>query len=585
MIFRHKLGLRIAVALAATTLGCAEASGPSGGLASGGTSAGGAAGTGGVVVDAGSGGTLAVDAGSGGSFAGVPETCAESELAKSYIGCEYWPTITPNSQLSDVFEFAIAAANPTKTPAVVTVEKAGVVVATMTVTPGDIATTTLPWDEELKQTRPFAYATTMKSAVVPGGAFHVTSTVPIVLYQFNPLEFQKPIPPEVGCQIDLDVNACVSFSNDASLLLPTTALRNDYFVVTRPSFHLGNEFATNTTWVEMPSFVAVTATKDDTGVTIHATSSVRAGSGGILEAPPGGTHQFSLNAGDVVVLIPSLLPDQETTAPDAPCATMDVFQSKYHLCTSSAAHDFTGTRVTSDKPVSVLGGHDCAMVPHGLWACDHLEESMIPVESLGTELVVTAPQSTVDLVTQGVNAPMYVRVLSAGAKNDIEFDPPSVHAPVTLGEGQFIEIGPISEDFVVRGTNRLLVAQFMTGKNDTGVLVKGEVGDPSVSLAIPSEQFRTSYTVLAPLTYKHDFVNVIAKKGTSVSVDGVAIDASEFVSIGDGTYQVARHAVSGGAHSLTGSDTFGVVVYGYGLYTSYMYPGGLNLETVVVTPK
>lgn len=580
-ISRHKLGLCLPLAI----LGCAEASTPVGGVASGGSDAGSLPEAGGVVPETGSGGGISVDAGTGGSFAGVPETCAQSELAKSYIGCEYWPTITPNSQLSKVFEFAIAAANPTKAPAMVTVEKAGTVVATFTVSPGDIATTTLPWDEELKQTRAFANATTMKSAVVAGGAFHVTSTVPIVLYQFNPLEYQKPIPPEVGCQIDLDVNACVSFSNDASLLLPTTALRNDYFVVTRPSFHLGNEFATNTTWVDMPSFVSVTATKDDTSVTIHATASVRAGSGGIAETPAGGTHQFSLNAGDVVVLIPSLLPDQETTAPGAPCATMDVFQSKYHLCTSSVAHDFTGTRVTSDKPVSVLGGHDCAMVPHGLWACDHLEESMIPVESLGTELVVTAPQSTLDVATQGVKAPMYARILSAGPDNHVEFDPPSVHEPVTLAEGQFVEVGPISDDFVVRGTNRLLVAQFMTGKNDTGVLIKGEVGDPSESLAIPSEQFRTSYTVLAPTTYKHDFVNVIAKSGTSVSVDGVPIDPSEFVPIGDGKYQVARHPVAGGAHSLTSSDTFGVVVYGYGLYTSYMYPGGLNLETVVVTPK
>ena len=29
---------------------------------------------------------------------------------------------------------------------------------------------------------------------------------------------------------------------------------------------------------------------------------------------------------------------------------------------------------------------------------------------------------------------------------------------------------------------------------------------------------------------------------------------------------------------------FGIVVYGYGLDTSYMYPGGLNLETIVIIP-
>ena len=36
---------------------------------------------------------------------------------------------------------------------------------------------------------------------------------------------------------------------------------------------------------------------------------------------------------------------------------------------------------------------------------------------------------------------------------------------------------------------------------------------------------------------------------------------------------------------LTRDKNFGIVVYGYGSYTSYMYPGGLNLETVVITPE
>ena len=36
---------------------------------------------------------------------------------------------------------------------------------------------------------------------------------------------------------------------------------------------------------------------------------------------------------------------------------------------------------------------------------------------------------------------------------------------------------------------------------------------------------------------------------------------------------------------MSGTKNFGIVVYGYGSYTSYMYPGGLNLEKIIVTPK
>src|SRR5688572_18983657 len=39
---------------------------------------------------------------------GVPQTCAEAVEQQSYIGCEYWPTVTSNSGLYNGFEFAIA---------------------------------------------------------------------------------------------------------------------------------------------------------------------------------------------------------------------------------------------------------------------------------------------------------------------------------------------------------------------------------------------------------------------------------------------------------------------------------------------
>src|SRR5262245_19389775 len=35
----------------------------------------------------------------------VPQTCAEALQQQSYIGCEYWPTISSNSGLYEGFEF------------------------------------------------------------------------------------------------------------------------------------------------------------------------------------------------------------------------------------------------------------------------------------------------------------------------------------------------------------------------------------------------------------------------------------------------------------------------------------------------
>ena len=57
---------------------------------------------------------------------------------------------------------------------------------------------------------------------------------------------------------------------------------------------------------------------------------------------------------------------------------------------------------------------------------------------------------------------------------------------------------------------------------------------------------------------------------------------SKTVAVGSTGYGVARVMISGGAHAISGTAEFGIVVYGFGEFTSYMYPGGLDLEAIDV---
>jgi hypothetical protein len=53
-----------------------------------------------------------------------------------------------------------------------------------------------------------------------------------------------------------------------------------------------------------------------------------------------------------------------------------------------------------------------------------------------------------------------------------------------------------------------------------------------------------------------------------------------FAAIGGSGYgwaHVALAAANNGVHNASSATPFGIEVYGYGSYTSYMYPGGLNL--------
>lgn len=567
--------LAAGLVLASSGGGC-SATGPKGTVGGGGAG-GGNGGAGATGGDTGIGGFGGVGVGGGGPVGGVPQTCAAALQQQSYIGCEYWPTISSNSQLYEGFEFAIVAANPTDSLSQVTVTRGAQQIAQVDVPAGGLQTIVLPWVYELKQQSISGDGSDVVSALVKQGAYKVTSSVPITLYQFNPLEFElDPIPADCPVQTD----GCYSYTNDASLLLPTSALRNDYFVMSAPTLHIDVGGGFFPQWIDLPGSTTITATQDGTTVTLKSTAYTKAGNG-VPGMSPGSEQSFPMNAGDVLQVVSAAAPPQETPQPGKACFFDG--QSGVLLCPTGPEYDLTGTRVTADKPISVIGGHDCTFMPYSNFACDHLEESMFPVEVLGQDLIVTAPHSVASIgVGAGQPDSMFVRVLSAADGNAMEFDPP-VHAPATLNAGQWLEIGPVSQDFRVSAKNKILVAQYMVGENFSGASVGA--GDPALSIAIPKEQYRVAYTFLAPSTYTYNFVNVVAEAGAGVTIDGVTIPSSEFFPIGGTGLSVARHQISGGAHSMSGDKNFGIVVYGYGEYTSYMYPGGLNLETVVITPE
>ena len=95
-------------------------------------------------------------------------------------------------------------------------------------------------------------------------------------------------------------------------------------------------------------------------------------------------------------------------------------------------------------------------------------------------------------------------------------------------------------------------------------------------LSVPVEQFRTSYIFLAPATYQQSYVTFIAPDGAAVTLDGTAVTG--FAPIAGG-YSTATVALAAGSHTAQSADPFGIQVYGVAPYTSYMYPGGLNLKT------
>ncbi len=495
---------------------------------------------------------------------GCIDLCAEAEQNRSYVGCDYWATVTSNSQLTrtvlvgtesvEVFTFELVISNPHNVTAVVTITQGNTLPIEVEVEPTAVERVPLPWIEDLVGTDD-PHTTHAEAA-----AYHIESSVPVTVYQFNPMEFTKRIS-------GVDVP---SHTNDASLLLPTHVLSGNYTVVSRPT--LSGIFRDLVSGAEqrgdLPGFVTIVAA-DEQDVSLEITSSAfttASPDGRVPALSPGQTLQLLLSPGDVVQ-IQTASPEICDEDPDFELVDTDV---ALVYCRPHRDYDLSGTTIRADGRVAVFAGHDCSRVPYNVTACDHLEEALFPEESWGKSVPVAVSSE----VSGQREAPDVVVVLSGADGNQVTFQP-AVHAPITLARGESVEL-VADRDFMVTGSEALLVSQLLVGQ-DYGD-VPATIGDPAMSLAIPSEQWRNNYAFMIPSTYEVDFVNVIAPTGAPVTLDDNPV--TTFTPIEGTSLSTARVRVSRGQHRMSAPVPFGITVYGFAQYTSYAYPGGLDLRVI-----
>ena len=478
--------------------------------------------------------------------------CVLSEKVRTNIGCDYWAADLDNAFVQGrqgfldaaAAPFAVVVSNPhPEYTGIVGVYDNERLVEEAILPPLGLHIFNLPRrDVEGTTLAPLAY--------------RVKSSIPIIAYQFNPLENE-------------DV-----FSNDASLLLPSHVVGNDYIIMTREqSFDRLRGY-----------FTVVGISDEPTTVTVTVSAPTSSGPVGNIPALSAGeTYTATLNAFDVLSL--------QTGSPGA---------------------DLTGSIVTADKPVVVFGGSEAANVPNtnhcvnidprsGQGVCeydgetvcndnydcnnaflnvccaDHLEQQMFPTSTWGNYYVATKS------FDRGLEND-YWRILASQDNTKVETIPDLVDIP-TLNKGEWFEFGS-REHFEIISDKPVSVGQFLAGEHAPEPNVRGNnqpgdagTGDPAFILAVPTTQFRTDFVFLAPNKYAFDYVTVIAPTNANVFFDDVPIDLWE--PIGESLmWQVARFPIGDGVHLLLADEPVGVMVYGYDSYVSYGYPGGLNLNVV-----
>jgi hypothetical protein len=396
-------------------------------------------------------------------------------------------------------------------------------------------------------------------------AYRITTTYPVVAYQFNPIEN--------------------FYSNAASLLIPTNALGFDYYVL---GWYTSNPIGMNipggprTYGIPDFMYVTVVGVYDNTNVQIVSTQATQPGAdaGAPVEAVEiGGTIHATVGQFDVLAI-----------ASRAPASIAEI---------SKQGGDFTGTRVTADKPIVVFSSGQRSSMPDqpdsynppappagGDGCCtEHIEQQMFPISSLGKQFVVTRTPPRQIGTSSSQWEPDFYRVLATKpgttlTTNLADFPTMTIDQP-----GQFARFWS-REDFILESNEPVIVGQYAVAKGYlSGDYSNG--GDPEFILFPPYEQHRKEYVFLTPNTFTNDYVIIAAPEGTQVLLDGVDVNV-EFGQcerypaglLNSKTYNALRCPVQDGPHTVTATEPVGISVYGYFNVGSYGYPGGADVRDI-----
>ncbi len=457
--------------------------------------------------------------------------CEEADDFSTNLGCEFWAVDLPNDDRGTFMsppaadqQFSVAVGNPS-----------GLAAAQVEVfLPGE----DIPFAMALVEPRQTHTFTLPSASIEPnfgtadGLAYRISSTTPIVAYQFNPLD-----------------NTTQVYSNDASLLLPTHALGEDYLAVTGSAILLSQGPA-DPNPRNAGAFVSVIATQDGTQVQIEPTAPLAGGT----------TKTKVMGEGQVWTIIST----QET----------------------GETGNLSGTRVTANAPIAVFGGNVATIEPLEAGECcaDHLEHQLSPRSAWSSRYAVAPPPS---VTGSGEDDPALYRITGSFDGTRLLYCPEKPEgAPTHIDAGETLEF-QTHEPFTIASEDpehAFGLAQFLLSSqllSDTGL------GDPAM-LVIPSAlQFESRLAFVVPAGYVETHISVVAQGDGTVTLDGDDIPEARFAPLGvlDGEhFRYAQVRVEQGQHIIEARGRVGVSVFGYDEAVSFAYPGGAGLRVVSFPP-
>ena len=270
--------------------------------------------------------------------------------------------------------------------------------------------------------------------------------------------------------------------------------------------------------------------------------------------------------------------------------------------------DISGTRIITNKPISVFSGHECANVPLASEPCDILIEQLQPIDTWGTE-AVTIPLRTrsgdvlkvfasQDSTTVNVS---YTNISSGMVTNDSFSFTLNRNGFRELGGTSIVATGAIADFALIQSNNPIAVFQFSRSFSTDN----NRLSDPFMLSVPPCEQYRNSYAV-APAPFNETIEGTVSGRvayvnytniavpaeyfnASSITVNNNPINTSEFRPIRRADNSIwgygAQLLLDEGAQVISHSDpnaALSVTLYGFGNHMSWAYTGGTGLAPVAL---
>ena len=183
--------------------------------------------------------------------------------------------------------------------------------------------------------------------------------------------------------------------------------------------------------------------------------------------------------------------------------------------------DISGTRVISNKPISVFSGHECANVPLSSRPCDMLIEQIPSIDTWGSE-IVTIPLKT----KKGGDIIKIIASQDATRVNvthtNIDDGIVTKNDTFFLNGGQYKEL--LIKDFsIIKSDHPIAVFQFARSVTADGVIQS----DPLMLLVPPYEQYRNSYAV-ATAPFEPSLAGTVTGRVAYVNYTNIAVPAEYF---------------------------------------------------------